>query len=78
MESANFGQFYHPTELGRLNRPRYRRILLQGQVRACALVVFEIRLQDAMQTGFIPDDDMVQALATDRAYQSLNVRILPR
>ena len=74
VEPANFGQFYHPAELRRLNRPWDRCILFERQVSACSLVVFEIRFQDSAQAGFIHDDHLVQPLPPDRSSQSGSIR----
>jgi hypothetical protein len=52
--------------------------LVERQVRASPLVVFEIQPQDAAAGRFMQDDDAVQALAANRADQALDVGILPR
>ena len=77
MESAHLRKLYHRSEFRRLYAPRDRSILVGRLAGACPLVVFEIRLQDATQTGFMQDDDVVQALPPNRSDQSLNVGILP-
>jgi len=41
------------------------------------LVVVEVRLQNAPQTGLIQDDYVIQAFPTNRTDQSLNVGVLP-
>ena len=76
-ESAHLRELYHRSEFRRLYAPRDRSILVGRQAGACPLVVFEIRLQDATQTGFMQDDAVVQALAPNRSDQSLNMGILP-
>jgi hypothetical protein len=43
-------------------------MLVERQVSARPLVVFEIRLQDAAQACFMQDDDVVQALEVNRSY----------
>ena len=78
MESADLRKLHHLSELRRLYTPRDRSILIERQVSARPLVVFEIRLQDATQAWFIQDDDVVQALAANRADQALDIGILPR
>src|SRR5260370_35911857 len=78
MQSADLGKLHHPSELRRLYPPRDRSILVERQVSARPLVVFEIQLQDATQPSFIQDDDVVQALAANRADQALDIGILPR
>src|SRR5271157_4718858 len=78
MESADLRKFHHLSEFRRLYSPRERSILVERQVSARPLVVFEIQLQDATQASFIQDDDVVQALAANRADQSLDIGVLPR
>src|ERR1700681_2612422 len=74
VESADFRKLHHFSEFWRLYPPRDGRVFLQGKMRACFLIVFEISLQDAMQTGFIQNDDVIQTLAADRSDQPLDVR----
>ncbi len=76
-ESAHLRKLCRRSEFRRLYAPRDRSILVGRQAGACPLVVFEIRLQDATQTGFMQDDAVVQALAPNRSDQSLNMGILP-
>jgi len=78
MEAADLRKLHYLSELRRLYPPRDRSILVERQVSASPLVVFEIRLQDATQARFMQDDDVVQALAANRADQALDIGILPR
>ena len=76
MQAADLGNRYNRPRPVRLNVPLKRRILAQREVRAGALVVVEVRFQDAPQTGLIEHDHMIQAFPTNRADQSLNVGVL--
>src|SRR5438445_13671418 len=78
MQSADLGKLHHPSELWRLYRPRDRSILVERQMSARPLVVFEIQLQDTTQPRFIQDDDVVQALAANRPDHALDIGSLPR
>jgi hypothetical protein len=78
MESADLRKLHYLSELRRLDLPRDRSIFVERQVSASPLVVFEIQLQDATQACFMQDDDVVQALAANRADQALDIGILPR
>ena len=82
----SFAAMMHALDLGnrcnrprplRLNVPLKRCILAQREVRAGALIVLEVRFQDAPQTSLIQDDHVIQAFPTNRADQSLNVGVLP-
>ena len=46
MQSADLRKLQYLPELRRLYPPKDRIILIEGKVRACPLLVFEIRLQD--------------------------------
>lgn len=46
-------------------------------MRAGSFVVVEVRFQDAPKASLIQHDDVIQALATNRSDQSLDIRILP-
>jgi hypothetical protein len=78
MEAADLRKLHYFSEFRRLYPPRDRSILVERQVSARPLVVFEIQLQDATQACFMQDDDVVQALAANRADQALVIGILPR
>jgi hypothetical protein len=55
------------------NRPRDRSVLPQRQMRAGSFVVVEVRFQDAPKASLIEHDDVIQALATNRSDQSLDI-----
>ena len=77
MEPANLRDLHDPTHRRKLNRSAYGCVLAQRQVSPRSLIVIEVGLQDAPQTGFIEDDHMIQALAPNRANQALDIGILP-
>jgi len=52
-------------------------ILAERQMRAGALVVVDIRGQDAAQMALVKDHDVIKTLATNRTDQALDVRALP-
>ncbi len=55
-----------------------RRIALERQVRSAVVIVVEVSGEDALQVGFVEDDDVVEAFAAERADEPLDVRVLPR
>ena len=61
-----------------LNRAGLGAILVEGEMRAGALVVVGVRGQDAAQMALVEDHDVIQTLATNRADHALDVRVLPR
>src|SRR5947207_14888188 len=77
MQSTDLRKLHHLPELRRLHSPRDWSILVERQVSSRPLVVFEIQLQDATQPSFIQDDDVVQALAANRAEHAIDLWNLP-
>ena len=57
---------------------RDRRVLRQSQMRSGLVVVDQVGVQDATQVPLVENDNVIQALSTDRADYPLNVPVLPR
>ena len=55
-----------------------RRILVEAEVRASAMVVPKVRRERASQVPLVEDDHVVETFATNGPNEALNVRILPR
>ncbi len=64
--------------LGWLDGARLRRILLEGEVGARAVIVAEVAAQTTSKVCLVQDDDVVEKLAADGADQSLGERARPR
>src|SRR5712691_1338546 len=47
-------------------------------MRAGALVIVDIRGQDAAQVALVEDHDVIETLAANRTDHALDVRVLPR
>ncbi len=47
-------------------------------MRAGSLVIVDIRGEDAAQMALVEDHDVIKALATNRAYDPLDIGVLPR
>ena len=60
------------------DRPGVRRVLRQREMRSRLVVVRQVPTQDANQSGFIHDDHVIEALASDGADEPLRIRVLPR
>src|SRR5512142_2639200 len=61
----------------RLDGARVGAIPPQGKMGPRPMVVVSIRDQYPPQVTFVEDDDVVEALAPDRADDTLDVRVLP-
>ena len=71
MEATDFGNLHDRADLGRLDGPAVRRILLKREVGWSAVIVREVTGPDAAQMVFAKDEDVIQTLAPDRADQPL-------
>src|SRR5207249_9129625 len=83
MQATDFGNLDDPAELPPLDWPCVGGILVEREVRASLLIASlaiarEVPGQDATQMSFAQDEDMIQALASDRADEPLREGILPR
>ena len=54
-----------------------RALLFQGEMGSRRLVVGETRTEEAFQVAVVEYDDVIEALAPDRADQALDIGILP-
>jgi hypothetical protein len=77
METAEIGAGHDATHDRRLDWTGDRRVVVQGKMSPRAVVVGDIRHEDAPQMPFVQHDDVVQAFPPDRADQPFHVGILP-
>ncbi len=78
VQAAEFWNLDHAAERGRLDRSADRRIFVERQMRTALFVVLEIILQYPAQPGLMEDNDMIQALPSNRPDQPFNRGVLPR
>ena len=51
-----------------------RRVVIQRQVRASAMIVIEVIVEDPSKVALVENNAIIEALATDRSDDSLDVR----
>jgi len=78
MQPAYFRHFDHSTDVGKLNRPGFRSILGQGQMRAGPMIILKERFQRAAQGRFVYHDDVIEALSAYGTDQPFHVWGLQR
>src|ERR1035438_2675017 len=78
MESTHQGQGDDVTLVGRFNRTRFRRILVQRPMGARLMIISEIVGEPPPQVLLVEHDHVVQTFAADGADQPLGEGILPR
>ena len=65
MQAADLGNRDDPSFSWRFYCPPYRRITLQGTVRARGVVVVHVLGKDLPEVDCIPHDDVIRALPAD-------------
>src|SRR5437016_1335820 len=78
MQSADFRNSYDSSQSLRLNRPRFRRILCQGQMSPGIQIVTEVSLENPSQMRLSEHDDVVEVFPANTSNQTFGKRILPR
>ena len=77
MQAAKDGLTDDDARISRLDRPRFRRILAQPDVRSRFVVVGEVLPQHSAQMLLAEDDHMVKTLPAHRSDHPLDVSVLP-
>ena len=77
VKTADFGDLNYCSPVGWLDRPRFRRVLVQRQVRPRSVIVVDVAAHNSSQVRFAENDDVIEALASQGADYSLWVWILP-
>jgi len=77
MQSAYLRNGEDSAAFGRFDLALYGRVLLERQVRSCVMIVVEVSSKNSQQVPFIENDELIEALATNRSDESLDVRRLP-
>src|SRR5260370_37961940 len=77
MQTAYLREGHDLACAGWLDRSWVRRVLGEREVRARAMVVREVRLEDRVEVGLAEDDDVVEAVAANGAHEALDEGILP-
>lgn len=78
MQATDFGNLDDRTEPRRFDWPCVGCILVEREMGSCAMVVGEVPGQRATEVPLAENDDVVEALASDRADETFRERILPR
>lgn len=77
VQATDLGEVDDPARAGRLDWTLVRTILIEGKVCPGAVIVVHIRRQNTPQMPFVEDNDVIKALAPDRADDTLSIRDLP-
>jgi hypothetical protein len=60
-----------------LDRTWVGAILVERKMSAGALVIVDVRAEDAAQMALVEDHDVIQTLAANRTYDTFDVSVLP-
>jgi hypothetical protein len=78
VQAADFWKLHDLADRGELDEPDVGCVLVEREVRASPLIVADVTGQDAAQVSLAENENVIQALAPDRADAPLRERILPR
>ncbi len=78
MQSADLRNLYPFAKFCILNRPSFRRILIERQVGAIFMRIIKISCQDFSRMRFSENNYVIQAIATYGADEAFAERIVPR
>jgi hypothetical protein len=67
VQSADFGKLHDVARHGELDRPEVGCVLVEREVGTRLMVISEIAGQNAVEVLLAEDDNVIQALAPDRA-----------
>jgi hypothetical protein len=73
MQTADLRDGHYSSDSAWLDGARVRAILVERQMGAGALVIIDIRGQNAAQMALVEDHDVIQAFTTDRTDHALDV-----
>lgn len=77
VQTTDLGEGDDPARAMRLDRTFVRTILVEAKVSPGSVIVVDVGRQYASQMSFVEDNDVIEALASDRADDALSIRILP-
>jgi len=63
VETTDFGQFHDLAHALRLDGPRLRRVLAQGQVSSGLVAIGKVRGQNSTEMAFIENDDVIETIS---------------
>ncbi len=78
MKPADLRNRDHRAAIRRLDGASIRAVFVERQMGPRAVIVIDVREQDAAQMPLVDHQYMIEALAANRADDALDVRILPR
>ena len=78
MQAADLWDGDHLSDPAWHDRPGVGAVLVERKMRAGALVVVDIRGQEAAEMALVEDHNVIQTLAANRTDHALDVSVLPR
>jgi|SRR5271165_505799 len=78
MQATDFWDSDDSSDAAMLNRAGVGAILVERKMRAGAVVVVDVRRQDATQMTLVEDHQVIETLAPHRTDHALDVSVLPR
>jgi hypothetical protein len=77
METADLGNRHDPAVTGRRDAARNRRVLVEREMCAGAVVVIAVETEQTLEPGRAEHDDVIEAFSSGGSDEPLDIRILP-
>ena len=78
MQAADLRDRDHLSDLARDYGSWVRAILIERKMGTRSMVILKVGRQDPAQMAFVDDHNVIQMLSADRAYDPLDIGVLPR
>ena len=73
VQPTDAGNRDHVASVRQFDIARHWRVTIKRKMRPILMIIGEVRSQDSREVPFVENDEMIQALATDRTDESLDV-----
>jgi hypothetical protein len=77
MQTADLGEGNNIACGGKLHATRPWAVFVEREMRSGIMMILKVARQDVTQMTLVEDDNMIQALTTDRTDEMLDVGVLP-
>ena len=77
VQAANFGERDNPADVRGMDRPWFRGVFVQSEMRSAPVIVVHEATEVVAKASFTAHDHVIQAFTTDRADHAFDVGALP-
>ncbi len=77
MKAADLRNRDNSAAVGRFDFSLYRSVAFKGKVCSRLMIIDEVCPENSSEMSLVDNDEMIQSLSADRAYEPLTISILP-